>query len=172
MNNIMNIIIRKENQNDISAIRQVTMEAFQDHPYSKQTEHILVEKLREADALTISLVAEVDGTVVGHIAFSPVTINGELCDWYGVGPVSVLPAYQRQGIGSMLINTSLAKLRELGAKGCALVGDPEYYKRFGFRVHEGLTLEGVPPEYFLALPFTQENIQGQVVFHKAFKDCG
>jgi putative acetyltransferase len=80
----------------------------------------------------------------------------------------VLPKHQRQGIGTALINEGLSLLKARGAQGCALVGDPGYYIRFGFRNLPALTLEGVPPEYFLALPFDEEPPRGVVVFHSAF----
>jgi putative acetyltransferase len=167
-----NITIRQENNNDIDDIRQVVFAAFENHPHSNQTEHLLVEKLREAGALSISLVAEVDGKVVGHIAFSPVSIHGEQSNWYGLAPVTIHPAYQRQGIGGRLIQAGLAELHKLEAAGCVLLGEPAYYERFGFASVDGLTLAGVPPEYFLALPFSEENIQGEVAYHKAFEVCG
>jgi putative acetyltransferase len=167
-----NISISKESKFDIEAIRQVVFAAFETNPHSNQTEHLLVEKLRDSGALTISLVAELDGLVVGHIAFSPVTINKRTCAWYALAPVSVLPAFQRHGIGSMLIKAGLAELHELEASGCVLLGEPEYYGRFGFVARDGLSLTGVPPEYFLALPFTEENIQGEVAYHEAFELCG
>ena len=165
------IIIRKESKNDITAIRQVVLAAFENHPHSNQTEHLLVEKLREAEALTVSLVADNNGKVVGHIAFSPVSINGEQCNWYGLAPVSVHPDFQRQGIGGMLIKEGLKELNKLGVTGCVLLGEPEYYGRFGFVAHEGLTLPDVPPEYFLALPLTEKNVQGVVSYHKVFEVC-
>lgn len=168
----MNPSIRKETPKDIDAIREVVSAAFANHPHSNQTEHLLVDRLRETGALRISLVAEIEGKVVGHIAFSPVAIAGHLCDWYGLGPVAVLPELQREGIGSLLINAGISRLHELGAKGCVLLGEPEYYQRFGFRVRDGLTLPGVPPEYFLALPFDEEEIRGEVSYDTAFEICG
>ena len=167
----MNLTIRKEANRDVKAIRQVVAAAFENHPQSNQTEHLLVERLREAGALTISLVAEVEGHVVGHIAFSPVTIAGRECQWYGLGPVSVLPEFQMEGIGTQLIKAGMSKLRELRAVGCVLLGEPEYYGRFGFAVRDGLTLPSVPPEYFLALPFTKDEIQGTVAYHESFEIC-
>lgn len=122
--------------------------------------------------LTISLVAEIDGRVVGHIAFSPITISDGSTDWYGLGPVSVLPEVQKQGIGKSLIKKGLSMLKEMGAEGCALVGDPEYYQRFGFRNIPALTHEGVSQEVFLALPFTQKVPQGMVEFHVGFWATG
>ena len=143
--------------------------AFATLEVSNQTEQFIVSALRAAGALTISLVAEVEGRVVGHIAFSPVTMSDGTRDWYGLGPVSVLPAYQRQGIGKALIREGLARLEGMKARGCVLVGHPEYYKQFGFRNPQGLAVEGVPPEVFFALSFDGRIPQGTVAFHEAFK---
>ena len=162
------MIIRKETPSDIDAITQVTIAAFRTLAVSNQTEQFIIKALRAAGALTVSLVAEIDGRVVGHTAFSPVAISDGTRDWYGLGPVSVLPEYQRQGIGKALINEGLSLLKQLGGQGCALVGDPNYYKRFGFKNFPELVHEGVPQEVFLALPFTEKVPQGTVVFHKAF----
>lgn len=87
--------------------------------------------LRKANALTISLVAE-QAQVVGHIAFSPVIISDGTLGWFGVGPVSVLPSFQKQGIGRSLIESGLSLLRERGAACCVLLGEPTFYRRFGF----------------------------------------
>jgi putative acetyltransferase len=161
--------IRPESPQDINAIEQITIAAFDSKLYSQQTENFIVNGLREAGAMTVSLVAEMDGKIVGHIAFSPVTINGENQGWYGLGPVSVLPELQRQGIGSKLIREGLSLIREKGAKGCVLEGDPGYYQRFGFKSYPGLFYEGSPaPEYFMALPFYNDVVQGKVEYHKAF----
>lgn len=162
------MIIRPEAPADAAAITDVTAAAFRNHPFSQQTEHFIVQALRAAAALTISLVAEIDGRVVGHVAFSPVTLSDGTPGWYGLGPVSVLPEIQRRGIGSALINEGLSALRALGARGCALVGDPGYYVRFGFRNAPGLVYEGVPQQYFLVLPLGGEVPRGVVVFHDAF----
>ena len=147
------IIIRNDTVNDISTITEVTVEAFKTIDVSNQTEQYIIEALRAAKALTLSLVAEVGGKVVGHIAFSPVTISDGTMNWYGLGPVSVLPEYQRKGIGKALIGEGLSRLKDLGAKGCCLVGYPEYYKKFGFENVSGLVLQGIPPEVFFALSF-------------------
>ncbi|GEM_PF-767506 len=163
-----NMIIRNEMQSDVEVISEVTKAAFENLPYSRQTEQFIVHALRAANALTISLVAEIDGKVVGHIAFSPVTISDGSHDWYGVGPVSVLPEYQKQGIGKSLVHEGLSLLKALGAKGCCLVGDPAYYERFGFKNLPDLILDGVPQENFLALRFDRNKTQGAVVFHQGF----
>lgn len=166
------MIIRKEMESDVEAISEVTKAAFKNHPRSNQTEQFIVNALRVANALTISLVAEVDGKVVGHIAFSPVTISDGSHNWYGIGPVSVLPEYQKQGIGKSLIRKGLSLLKDMGGKGCVLVGDPKYYERFGFRNLPDLVLNGVPQEYFLALPSGKGKTQGVVVFHQGFTAKG
>ncbi len=162
------MIIRKETVADIETITEVTIAAFRTLPMSNHTEQFIINALRVANALTISLVAEMDGRVVGHIAFSPVTISDGSLNWYGLGPVSVLPEYQRQGIGKSLIQEGLSLLKELSGQGCTLVGDPNYYKRFGFRNTPKLVHEGIPQEVFLALPFTEKVPQGVVVFHEGF----
>lgn len=162
------LILRNEKATDVEAIARVTIEAFRNHPISNHTEQFIIRALRAACALTISLVAEIDGQVVGHVAFSPVTISDGTTGWYGLGPVSVLPAHQRRGIGQALINEGLSLLKDRGGRGCALVGDPDYYKRFGFRNYPQLVHEGIPQEVFLALPFTGEIPSGIVSFHEGF----
>ncbi len=166
------MIIRNETTSDIEAIAEVTIAAFRTLPISNHTEQFIINSLRVADALTISLVAEIDGRVVGHIAFSPVTISDGSIGWYGLGPVSVLPEYQKQGIGKSLLNKGLSMLKELDGKGCTLVGDPNYYKYFGFRNIPDLVYEGIPQEFFFALPFTGNIPQGIVVFHEGFSAKG
>ena len=162
------MIIRNEKPSDIEPITQVTIAAFKNCQYGNHTEQFIIHALRAADALTVSLVADVEGIVVGHIAFSPVTISDSSQNWYGLGPFSVLPEYQKQGIGKALIHEGLSLLKGLGARGCVLVGDPKYYEQFGFRNLPELILEGVPHENFLALPFGENKAQGVVVFHQGF----
>jgi putative acetyltransferase len=160
--------IRPETPTDHDAITSILIEAFGDHPYSHQTEHLIVIELRRAGALTISLVAEMDGQVVGHIAFSPVTINGAQCLWYALGPVAVARRLWRRGIGRQLIEAGLEGLRGMGAHGCVLVGDPAFYTCFGFQPDPALTMEGVPPQYFMALAFDEQRARGRVEHHPAF----
>lgn len=118
------MIIRSETDADVRSITEVTVAAFETLEISNHTEQFIIEALRTAKALSISLVAELDGRVVGHIAFSPVTISDGTRNWYGLGPVSVLPAYQRQGIGKALIREGLSRLKDVHAQGCCLVGHP------------------------------------------------
>lgn len=162
------MIIRNETTSDIEAISEVTIAAFQNLPISNHTEQFIINALRDANALTISLVAEIGGQVVGHIAFSPVTISYGSQNWYGLGPISVLPEYQKQGIGKSLIHEGLPLLKTLGGKGCALVGDSNYYKRFGFRNIPDLIHDGIPQDVFLVLPFDNKKTQGTVRFHEGF----
>ncbi len=163
------MLIRPETPQDYDAIRNVNIAAFAVHPYSKQTEHLIVEELRAAGALAVSLVAEIDGAVVGHIAFSLAKINGQECQWYMVGPVAVLPNYQKQGIGKTMVNAGIQEMQALQAKGCVLVGDPGFYSRFGFVHSDALTMEGIPPEYLLCLPLSKGIPQGEVEHHPAFR---
>jgi putative acetyltransferase len=163
-----NITIRTETDADVRAITDVTVAAFQTMEISDHTEQFIVTALRKAGALTVSLVAELDGRVVGHIAFSPITMSDGTADWYGMGPVSVLPQYQRQGIGKALVQEGLSQLKGLKARGCCLVGHPEYYRKFGFQNTPELGLEGVPPEVFFALSFDGHVPRGSVSFHNAF----
>jgi putative acetyltransferase len=166
------ILIRRETSDDVSAIAEVTVAAFKTLAISNHTEQFIIAALRAAKALTISLVAEVDERVVGHVAFSPVRISDGCPNWYGLGPVSVLPEYQRQGIGKALIQEGLSRLKDLNAQGCCLVGDPEYYKQFGFKNIPGLVHPGVPQEVFLALSLDGHVPQGIVEFHDGFKADG
>jgi len=166
------MIIRDETPSDIDVIGKITAAAFADCPHGNHTEQFIIDALRAAGALSVSLVAEVDGRVVGHIAFSPVMISGENRGWFGVGPVSVRPDYQRRGIGTALIEEGMKRLRDSGAKGCLLVGDPGYYERFGFRHLVELILEGVPAENFLGLPFGEDRPAGIVEFHEGFGATG
>jgi putative acetyltransferase len=166
------IVIRNETNSDVGAITEVTVAAFKTLEISNDTEQFIIMALRAAEALTVSLVAELDGRVIGHMAFSPVTISDGTPNWYGLGPVSVLPAYHRQGIGTALIQEGLSRLKTLNAAGCCVVGHPDYYRRFGFENVTGLVHEGVPPEVFFALSFGGHTPQGTVEFHEGFKEDG
>ena len=100
------------------------------------------------------------------------TISDGTRNWYGLGPVSVLPEYQRQGIGKALIGEGLSRLRDIQAQGCCLVGHPDYYRKFGFTNTAELVLEGVPQEVFFVLSFDGHTPQGTVTFHESFKADG
>lgn len=162
------INIRAERNDDVRAIERVIIEAFKNHPHSVQTEHKIVAGLRTDNALSASLVAEVNNVVIGHIAFSKVKINGKYIEWYGLAPVSVKPEYQKQGVGSLLVLSGLNAIRELNGKGCVLLGEPEYYKRFGFKAHSHIVFKGVPPEYFQSILLSGDMPKGNVEYHNAF----
>ena len=165
----LKIQIRNETPADARAISEVTVAAFQCFELSNHTEQLIIEALRAANALAISLVAELEGRIIGHVAFSPVNISDGTRGWYGLGPVSVLPACQRQGAGKALIREGLVRLRALNARGCCLVGHPEYYPRFGFKNVPSLVYEGLRPEVFFALSFDGRYPRGTVQFHEAFQ---
>ena len=162
------MIIRAEQPGDEEAIGAVTAAAFAQMPYSDQTEPQIIERLRAAGVLALSLVAEGDGAIIGHIAFSPVTLEGGEGGWYGLGPVSVLPERQGAGVGEALVREGLDRLRTLGAAGCVLLGDPAYYSRFGFRNDHSLVLPDVPREYFQSLVLHGPEAFGIVTFHPGF----
>jgi putative acetyltransferase len=166
------IIIRNEIEADVDAITEVTVAAFKTLEISNHTEQFIVEALRANNALSVSLIAEVDGHVVGHVAFSPMTISDGTQNWYGLGPVSVLPEHQRKGIGKSLILEGISRLNGLNAKGCCLVGHPDYYRKLGFKNVSELVYEGVPQEVFLAMSFDGQIPQGNVNFHDGFKADG
>ncbi len=163
------IVIRDETHVDVYAISEVTIAAFKTLEISNHTEQLIIDALRAAKALTVSLVAEMDGRVIGHIAFSPVTISDGTPNWYGLGPVSVLPEHQWKGIGKALIKEGLSRLKDMNAQGCCLVGHPDYYMKFGFKNMSGFMHEGVPQEVFFALSFGRHTPQGTVAFHEGFK---
>jgi putative acetyltransferase len=160
--------IRAERPEDIAAIGAVTRAAFQGTPHSSGTEAAIVDALRAADALTVSLVAVQNDEVVGHVAFSPVTIDSKSAGWFGLGPVSVWPDRQRMGIGQALIRRGLDLLEEMGADGCVVLGDPEYYGRFGFKSDPELRYGDVLAEYFQRILLKGPMPKGEVVYHPGF----
>jgi len=162
------IVVEAERGGDEAAIAAVTAEAFRNHPYSHGQEPAVIEALRAAGALSVSLVARRAGEIVGHVAASPVALGTVATGWYGLGPLSVLPARQRRGIGSLLMRELLQELRRRGARGCVLVGPPEYYIRFGFRADPSVTVSHVPPEYCLVLRLAPNTDAGEAAFHAAF----
>ncbi|MFC3213029.1 GNAT family N-acetyltransferase [Novosphingobium panipatense] len=165
------MMIRQEQEQDRDAIKQVTADAFALVEHSNQTEPAIIAALRDAGALTISLVAAEGDEIIGHVAFSPVTIDGENRKWFGLGPVSVRPDLQGRGIGGALIRQGLEELRAQGAAGCVLLGNPGYYRRFGFENDPGLRYPDAPPEYFMRLTFEGSDPTGEIAYHAAFGAC-
>ena len=166
------MIIRPETDADIATIRALTKAAFGKTPHTSGTEHLIVDALREAGDLFLSLVAEDAGEIVGHVAISPVTISDGTPAWYGLGPISVTPERQLKGIGSKLMNRVLGDLRKSGAAGCVLLGDPGYYSRFGFKPDAGLVLPDIPPPYFQVISFGSAIPAGTVRYAEGFDAKG
>jgi putative acetyltransferase len=144
------MIIRPERPEDSSQIRRVNELAF-----GQPAEADLVDRLRQAGGEALSLVAEDDGAIVGHILFTPVVLEGRPALGMGLAPMAVLPGRQRQGIGSQLVRQGLDTLRERSCPFVVVVGHPEYYPRFGFQPasKHGLQSqwEGIPDSAFMVL---------------------
>ncbi|MBV8593948.1 MAG: N-acetyltransferase [Caulobacteraceae bacterium] len=160
--------IRLEHPEDAATIHALTEAAFKGAPFSNGAEAAIVDALRAAGALTLSLVATEGDEILGHLAFSSVTINGETCDWYGLGPVSVWPHRQCTGLGQALIRDGMRRLQAMRASGCVLLGDPAYYRRFGFEPDPELGYAGGPPGAFQRLSLDGSRPKGRVRFHRAF----
>jgi len=166
------LTIRTEAPGDLSSIDEIHREAFESDPHSRHDEAAIVRALRTSGQLTISLVAEQEGEVVGHIAISPVAIADGTRDWYGLGPLAVVPKHQGCGIGQRLVRETLQRLHDSGAAGCVLLGDPEFYARFGFKPNAALLLPGVSPGYFQSQWFAGAAPQGVVTYHESFSAPG
>lgn len=162
------VLVRPEADSDAASIEAVTVAAFRSATHTSQTEHFIVRALRESGCLAVSLVADEGGTVIGHVAASPVTVSDGAHGWYGLGPVSVAPERQGQGIGTLLVQHALARLNGMGAAGCVVLGEPGYYARFGFAAEPQLVLPGVPAEYFQAICFKGRLPRGDVKYHESF----
>jgi putative acetyltransferase len=170
MTSAMQIRVRPETQSDTREIEDVTAAAFINAEHTDHNEQFIVRGLRRANSLSISLVAEDEDThtIVGHAAVSPVTISNGSEDWYGLGPISVIPQYQGNGVGSCLMERALAELQTRHAAGCVVLGNPNYYTRFGFKTDPSLQLPGVLPDYFMTLTWRKPTPTGTVSYHKAF----
>ena len=160
--------IRHERTSDRASISSVTAIAFRDMPYADGDEQDVIERLRSSGALTLSLVAVFDGAIVGHVAFSPARVSDGTHPWFALGPVSVVPAKQRQGVGSALIERGLSTIRESGALGCILTGNPEYYRRFGFTPSPQNVPDRESEEFFMLKLFTNTTPTGVFQFDGAF----
>ena len=162
------MLIRAENPDEADAIDRLTRRAFAPMPFSDQREAEIVHALRRDGALTLSLVAVEQNAVIGHVAFSPVTIDGVHDDWFGLGPISVCPERQRQGIGRALVQAGLAALRSRAASGCALIGNPAIYSRFGFISEGQLRYANIPDQLVQSITFRGPPPIGTLKFAPAF----
>jgi putative acetyltransferase len=151
------IEIREEHPDDVAAVREVTRRAF-----GQDQESNIVDALRTNGAALLSLVATVNGQVVGHIMFSPLTV-AENVNAVALGPMAVAPECQRQGIGTRLIEAGNRKIKDAGYPFIIVVGHAEYYPRFGFRraSEYGIKCEwNVPDEVFMLLVLDEAKMQG------------
>ena len=162
--------VRDERPEDFGAVVDLTKRALAPKPFAAGDEQALIGKLRDVGALTISLVAELDGKVAGHVAFSPALAKNGSQGWFALGPISVEPYLQKQGIGGRLIREGLARLFQMDAAGCIVLGDPAYYPRFGFRPFPQFAPEGEPAEYFMILPMRVDEPACVLEFHPAFHE--
>ena len=160
--------IRLERPEDHAAIRAVTAAAFGGSSYGHNGEADIVEALRADGALTVSLAAEAEGEIVGHVAFSPVAITTAEGDWYGLGPISVAPDHQGRGVGAALTREGLQALEALKASGCVVLGDPGYYGRFGFKSDPALRYGPDPSPYLQRLVMRGPAPCGEVRYHPSF----
>ena len=157
----MKIIIRQELKEDLARIKEINDQAFE-----QEDEGRLINKLRQKDQFIpeLSLIAEVDQNLVGHILFYPVKIISEDQKHItlSLGPMSALPEYQKKGIGSKLINEGLKRAKDLGFRSVIVVGNPEYYPKFGFTKASNWSIKvpfEVPDEVFMALEIVKGELQ-------------
>ena len=166
--------IRKETSADADAIGLLTQKAFAPVPYSNGSEGQIIDQLRSDGDLILSLVMDDEGRIVGHIAFSPIQIDGKQDKWYCLGPICVAPDKQKQGIGKALIGEGLREIRALGSNGCILVGDPAYYGRLGFKSNGQLRYGELNPSLIQYRSFQGQVPKGVLThataFERALKD--
>ena len=169
------VTVRLEKPEDTPQVRRVNSEAF-----GQSTEAGIVDELRRACPEALFLVAEDEGEIVGHIAFTPVVIDNPVAKVEGMGlaPMAVLPSRQRQGIGSRLVKTGLNRLRDSGCAYVIVLGHPEYYPRFGFELASRYNVEcqweGVPDEAFMILVFDHsvlQNLSGVARYRDEFNEA-
>ena len=168
------VIIRREIPEDMDSIRYVNEQAF-----GQKEEAKLVEKLRNRDVVTLSLVAVQDEQIVGHILFSPVTVESDCSNFEAIAlaPMAVLPEYQHQGVGSQLVQFGLKECRNLGHEVVVVLGHSDYYPRFGFvpARPKGIDCEfEVPDEAWMVLELREGALAGRkgtVKFQPEFQEA-
>ena len=164
------MLIRPEVESDHAAVRAVNMEAFETAAESK-----LVDQLRERVSTFISLVAEEDESIVGHIFFSPVRMpERDDVNMMGLAPMAIRPEFQRKGIGSALVTRGIDECLQIGCEAVVVLGHPQFYSRFGFQSASRFQITSeydVPDEYFMAkeiVPDALKGVSGVVKYHEAF----
>ena len=180
MSRKMNISIRQEKKTDYSAVFELIENAFKDLEMSDHKEQFLVQRLRNSTAFVpeLSLVAEYEHEIIGHILLTKIRIKNDQSEFQSLAlaPVTVLPKYQKQGIGGMLIEEAHKKAKELGFKSVILLGHADYYPRFGYRKASeyGIKLPfDVPDEYCMVIELTENalaGVKGTVEYPKEFNE--
>ena len=164
----MDITVRPERPGDETAIHDLTKRAFAPMPYAGGDEQLLPARFRAAGVLALSLVAELEGKIVGQVTLTPADAADGSPGWFALGPIAVEPDVQTHGIGSRLIEAAKAWMRAQGAAGCVLVGNPAYYGRFGWKTFPALAPVGEPAAYYQILPLAVAEPQCVVSFHPLF----
>lgn len=174
----MKIKLRQENEKDHKSVFDLIEKAFEKEEYSDHKEQFLVERLRKSAAFIpeLSIVAEVENEIAGHILLTKLEIKGdtEFFESLALAPVSVLPKFQGKGIGSKLIVHAHEVAKELGYKSVILLGHPDYYPRFGYELCKKYNIEmpfDVPAENCMVIPLTENGlsgVNGKVVYPSAF----
>lgn len=170
----MNIIIREENNKDFNEVYDVVRLAFENAEHTDHNEHNLVNKLRDSDAFIkeLSLVAENDGKIIGHTMLTKIKIGKHTS--LALAPLAVLPKYHGLGVGKKLVLEGHKIAKELGYSSVVIVGDPNYYSRFGYEPASKLGIKApfeVPDENFMAVELIEnglKNVSGEVIYAKEF----
>jgi len=159
--------IRPENARDADAIGDLIKRTYADVPYSDHREHLMVERLRHSAAFLpeLSLVAEVGGKMVGHVLLSKICISGSgrALDSLALAPLSVMPAFQNQGVGSSLLTYAHERATDLGFGSIVVVGNPDYYPKFGYKPLRSYGLEvdfDVREDHCFAIELVEGHLAG------------
>ena len=160
---IRDVTLRLEEPADAAAIHALTRDAFAPMSFSNGSEPGAIDQMRRDGNLALSLIAE-KNEIIGHVAFSRVTIADAAGDWYGLGPISVLKRYQRMGLGTKMAQSGLGMLRQMGAAGCVLTGNPDVYRPMGFSTEHALTYNSLNPIYILYQSIDGTIPKGEISF--------
>lgn len=160
--------VRAEKAGDEAAIRALTLRAFDGHPFSNGDEADVIERLRKDGDLALSLVAQQDGAIIGHAAWSAARLSNGEDGWMVLGPISVDPLHQRKGVGRALIAAGEAAMMAQGVKGITVLGDPAIYRKFGFVQHTAMRLEGELGAYLQVKSFGAAIPSAEITYAAAF----